>query len=276
MFLQLLVVLSSGLLCLSQQHEDEVYTTCKEILAKFPDTPSGDYVLAGSTEKVYCDMENNRCGSQGWTRVAYVNMSSETSSCPESYHLYQSPIRSCGGKPNQCIKATFSTHGITYSQVCGRIIGYQVGHTNGFGPYRSKVQLTDALDGVLISHGEKKEHIWAFVTGFQRKPTKGTKHTYICPCASYLFNGIIPPFLGNDYYCDSGVDSEPTEGKFYTNPLWIGERCEPPNFCCSLDSQPWFCKTLADPTSDEIDVYNCNNESSGEDTAVQLIELYVH
>ena len=62
---------------------------------------------------------------------------------------------------------------------------------------------------------------------------------------------------------------------FYTNPLWIGEGCEDPNFCCLSDSQPWFCKTLADPTTDEIDVYNCNNQYSGEDTAVQLIEIYI-
>jgi len=126
-------------------------------------------------------------------------------------------------------------------------------------------------------YGEKKEHIWAFVTGLQRmKPHRPIHNAAICPCTSYLFNGTVPPFIGNDYYRDSGVDDEPISGMFYTDPLWIGEGCTPPNFCCSSDSQPWFCKTLADPTSDEIDIYNCNNEIAGEDTAVQLIELYVH
>ncbi|XP_065893044.1 uncharacterized protein [Dysidea avara] len=277
---QLLVVLASGLLCLSQKCQNEVYTndlkytSCKEILTKFPDTPSGYYALADYTEKVYCDMENKRCGSLGWTRVAYVNMSSETSSCPGDLKLNENPKRYCGGITNMCVKAKFSTHGITYSQVCGRMIGYQIGNPNGFGPYiNDQRRLDHVLDGVLISHGDKREHIWAYVVGSLRVPT--TAGGGYCPCASYQFDGVVPPFIGNDYYCDSGVDSKPTAGKFYPDPLWIGEGCTPPNFCCSLASMPWFCKTLANPTDDDIEIYNCNNESS-EDIGLELIELYVH
>ena len=85
--------------------------------------------------------------------MAYLNMSSERLLCPGDFKLYKPPaIRSCGRKPNECVKATFSTHGITYSQVCGRMIGYQVGYPNAFGPYTNLVNLTDILDGVLISH----------------------------------------------------------------------------------------------------------------------------
>jgi len=279
MFFQLLVVLCSGLLCLSQQCQDEVYTndlkypSCKDILTKFPDTPSGFYVLTGSSEKVYCDMENKRCGSQGWTRVAYLNMSSPMSLCPENFHLYEVPIHSCGGQPNQCVKARYSTHGIIYSQVCGRMIGYQVGTTDAFGPYNTDHFINDTVDGILISYGSKREHVWAYVSGNQRMPTEAYRN--YCPCASNKFNAKVPPFIGNDYYCDSGTDGEPTPGTFYEDPLWDGLGCKDPNVCCYSDSQPWFCKTLADPTSDAIDVYNCNNEASGEDTAVELIELYI-
>ncbi|XP_065902096.1 uncharacterized protein [Dysidea avara] len=282
-FFQLLVVLVSGLLCLSLQCQDEVftndlkYTSCEEILTKFPDTPSGYYVLADSAEKVYCDMENKRCGSQGWTRVAYVNMSSEMSKCPGNFNLYKTPISSCGGnKDGGCAVAHFSTHGITYSQVCGRVVGYQVGRPNAFSPYtRRSANLDNMMDGILISHGETREHVWAYVTGFQRMPTK--ENDNYCPCASNMFNGIVPAFIGNDYYCDSGVDDSPSKGMFYTDPLWIGKGCKPPNFCCSSASLPWFCKTLADPTNDDIEIRNCHNQQNeNEDTAVQLIELYVH
>ena len=282
---QLLVVLASGLLCLSQQCQDEVYTndlkytSCEEILTKFPDTPSGYYVLADSTEKVYCDMENKRCGSQGWTRVAYVNMSSETSSCPGEFQLYETPIRSCGGLTGiGCASAKFSTHGITYSQVCGRMIGYQVAAPDAFGPYIYDQKYPEIfMEGVQITHGKNGQHIWAYVTGYQRSPTKTTPGGIYCPCASHWFNGSIPPFIGNDYYCDSGTDDTPSvKGTFYTDPLWIGEGCKPPNFCCSSASMPWFCKTLADPTNDDIEIHNCHNRiSADEDTAVQLIELYV-
>ena len=166
MFFQLLVVLASGLLCLLQQCQGQVnanyfnYTSCKEILTKFPNTPSGLFILKNSTEEVYCDMENRHCGSQGWTRVAYVNMSYETSSCPGDLQLHQTPMRYCGGMPLQCAKANFSTLGITYSQVCGRMIGYQIGNPNAFSPYvNEQIRLDHVLDGVLVSYGEKREHI---------------------------------------------------------------------------------------------------------------------
>ena len=264
MLFQLLVVLASGVLCLSQQCQDEVYTndlkftSCEKILTKFPDTPSGYYVLADCTEKVYCDMENKHCGSLGWTRVAYVNMASETSSCPGELKPKEKPKRYCGGYADTCVNATFSTHGITYSQVCGRMIGYQIGNPDGFGPYiNDQKRLGHVLDGVLISHGEKRVYIWAYVIGLQRVPTTAA-NTY-CPCASYKFNGVVPAFIGNDYFSDSGVDSKPTAGKFYPDQLWTGERCESPNFCCSSASMPWFCKTLAIPTDDDIDIYSCDN-----------------
>ena len=91
------------------------------------------------------------------------------------------------------------------------------------------------------------------------------------------YNGTIPSFIGNDYYCDSGVDSKPEVGKFYTTPLWTGEGCTPPNFCCSRSGMPWFCKTLPVPTTDYIELHNCHNELvTNEDTALELIELYIY
>ena len=215
------------------------------------------------------------CGSQGWTRVAYVNMSSETSSCPGNLNLYKTPIRSCGGvAPDAgCAVAQFSTYGITYSQVCGRVVGYQVGRTNAFGPY-TNIGNPAIMDGILISHGENREHIWAYAAGFQRMPSGPS--TLYCPCASHEYSGVVPSFIGNDYYCDSGVDDEPEAGKFYTDPLWIGQGCKPPNFCCRSDSLPWFCKTLADPTSDYIEIHSCHNQkATNEDTTIQLMELYI-
>ena len=283
-FLQLLVVLASGLLCLSQQCQDDTYTndvkfsSCEMIFNVFPDTPSGYFILTNATEKVYCDMENKRCGGRGWTRVAFVNMSSEGSSCPGDFQLYETPIRSCGGlSGGGCAYAKFSTHGVTYSQVCGRMIGYQVGSTDAFGPYSNDRSNPDIfMEGVQITHGEKREHIWAFVTGYQRVPTLLTPRGISCPCASSSVEAVVPTFIGNDYYCDSGVDGAPAAGKFYTDPLWIGEGCNPPNFCCSTAGMPWFCKSLPNPTTDDIEINNCHNAASSiEDTAVGLIEIYV-
>ena len=130
------------------------------------------------------------------------------------------------------------------------------------------------IDGVLISHGKTQKHIWAYSIGSEKLPV-GHNNNY-CPCTDPKFNGVVPPFIGNDYYCDSGVDSNPKVGKFYTTPLWTGEGCTPPNFCCSHSGMPWFCKTLAIATTDYIEIRNCHNELiSNEDIALDLIEIYI-
>ena len=147
-FSQLIILLTlTSSLCYSQQYsnsqvytDDEKPSSCKHILAKYPTTPSGKYWVQSSTDysshKVYCDMDNVRCGSKGWTRVALVDMSDHLQSCPGNLTLIASPIRTCGGLATTgCASANFSTHGMSYSQVCGRLRGYQVGSTGGFGPY---------------------------------------------------------------------------------------------------------------------------------------------
>ena len=287
-FNQLIILLIYTPLCLSQQcSNNQVYSdnerpsSCKHILANYPATPSGYYWLQPShhftSHKLYCDMENERCGSKGWTRVALVDMSDNAQSCPGDLTLISSPIRTCGGPTTGgCASAKFSTHGMSYSQVCGRLRGYQVGQPNAFGPYvNDQTSLDLVMDGVLISHGKTLKHIWAYATAHQKNHT--ADYNSYCPCADYRYNGIVPSFIGNDYYCDSGVQSSPEFGKFYTTPLWTGEGCTPPNFCCSYSGMPWFCKTLPVPTTDYIEIRNCHNNAIGsEDTALELIELYVH
>jgi len=172
----LLVLLVSS--CWSQQcnavyKETDRPSSCKEILDKYPATPSGDYNL--KTSKVYCDMDTERCGSKGWTRVAHVDMSNymynKSQSCPGDLKLITSPICTCGGLTTPgCASANFSTHGISYSKVCGRLRGYQVGVPEAFGPYvNDQTNLNLVMDGVLVSHGQSQSHIWAYAIGLQKK-----------------------------------------------------------------------------------------------------------
>ena len=100
-------------------------------------------------------------------------MSSHKQSCPGNWTLINNPIRTCGSTPEAgCASAVFSTHGISYGQVCGRVRGYQKETIETFGPFNNDQSLVSAeviLDGVLINHRDKtKEHIWANVTGQQR------------------------------------------------------------------------------------------------------------
>ena len=284
--LQVLIILTTSLLCLSQEcyNKEEIYTgtklpySCKDILANYPATPSGYYSIqppgASTAVEVYCDMENERCGSKGWTRVANVDVPNDNT-CPGDLTFISRPIQTCGGPSTAgCASANFSTHGISYSQVCGRLRGYQVGTPNAFGSYTNLANAELIIDGVLISHGKTRGHIWAYANGYEK--VVNDNFNFICPCTDPKFNGIVPPFIGNDYYCDSAVKRGPVSGRFYTTPLWTGEGCTPPNFCCSHSGMPWFCKTLPVPTTDYIEIRNCHNQlASNEDTALDLIELYI-
>ena len=280
----LLIVLVCTLQCLVISSEEcngvynDRHTSCKEILAEYPATPSGYYWIQsqdGSTShRVYCDMDNNYCGSKGWTRVAYTDMSNNSHTCPGSLKTIANPIRTCGGPVNGgCASAKFSTYGIHYSQVCGRLKGYQVGTPDAFS--------NAVIDGILISHGFGKlqKHIWAYVSGYEKVPTVAITHQWnraYCPCADQRFEGNVPAFMRDDYYCDSGVNTSPNIGVFYTTPMWTGQDCNKPYSCCSHSGMPWFCKTLPVTTDDDIELKNCHNQpTSDEDTALELIELYI-
>ena len=107
-------------------------SSCKEIKENWPDSPSGYYHIGGTKPSyVYCNMEEF-CGSnEGWTRVAYLDMSDLSEECPTGFRLFESNgIRACGrpySSVASCQSVKFSSYGISYSQVCGKVVGYQHG-----------------------------------------------------------------------------------------------------------------------------------------------------
>ena len=64
------------------------------------------------------------CGGSGWVRVAYLNMSDPSQSCPSAWRLFTAPQRGCGKQNGpRC-------DGVTYSQVCGRIFAFSSEHSS--------------------------------------------------------------------------------------------------------------------------------------------------
>ena len=234
-----------------------------------------DIMLAnGSTASVYCNMEG--CdGEGGWTRVAYLNMSDPSQQCPTELRLYnESGVRACGRQISDngsCDSVTFSTNGISYSQVCGRVIGYQYGHTDAI---RSSDSIdTYYVEGISITHGSPRQHIWTLAAGHDDTHTGSAR----CPCNTGSF-ALVPSFVGADYFCESGASSSPLSPyQLYSDdPLWDGEGCggvEGP--CCNVPGIPWFHKVLNLSTTDDIELRVCGNFRTTEDTPVSLYELYI-
>ena len=225
-------------------------------------------------------------GTTGWRRVAYLNMSDPSQQCPSVWQEITTPHRVCGRRSTSgsCEGLTYSTGSEQYNQVCGRMIGYQSGSTDGFGGDATigpSLSIDSYyLDGVSVTHGSPRQHIWSFAGGLDEgNPGPAyVSYPYTCPCVPGSTSGP-PSFVGQNYFCESGLTLWNTLAHiFWPNgdPLWDGQGCGSNSTCCTFNSPPWFSVQLPSPTTDDIEVRICGNEAnSNEDTPIQLMELYV-
>ena len=217
-------------------------------------------------------------GSTGWRRVAYLNMADTSQQCPSVWREITSPHRVCGRRSSSasCEGVTYSTGSKQYDQVCGRIIGYQIGSPASFRGSSQSIN-TNYVDGVSVTRGSPRQHIWTFATGVDEQ----TQYTCCtCPCVAGSTGGSnIPSFVGQNYFCETGLTRwDRRHGIFWPNgdPLWDGQGCGPTSSCCTFNSPPWFNTQLSSPTTDDIEVRICDNEAiQNDDIPVQLVELYV-
>ena len=125
---------------------------------------------------------------------------------------------------------------------------HQFRRTNGLLHYISDSTVsidTSFVDGIVLTYGSPRAHIWTFVAGHDQIPTTNED----CPCNSNSFSGTLPPYIGNDYFCDSAhtVNNQPPLPHLTNDPLWDGAGCVSGS-CCTFNSPPWFGKNLSTPT----------------------------
>ena len=262
-------------------------TSCQQLKDQNPDSSSGIYILAtangSSLYYAYCNMEE-LCGSGGgWTRLAYLNMSDSTVNCPSGFRLYQSGgVRACGRpvtSSGSCVSVQFPSNGISYSQVCGRVTGYQYytpdavndehgsNHNNLNGDY---------VDGVSITRGSPRQHVWTLMAG--NFEDNSFFVVYNCPCSTGATQQV-QLFVGDHYFCESGIAGVHRQQQLYTSdPLWDGQGCgslESP--CCNVPGIPWFHRDYGNTTTtDCIELRVCGDEGTdNEDVPVGYYEIYV-
>ena len=121
-------------------------------------------------------------------QVAGVNMTVANTQCPSGLELITSPKRLCRRRNSGvgCSSVTFDLH-----------------------PFRLNQRLTiDGLyvDGVSLTYGSTpRQHIWTFAAAYDETPASTSNK---CHCtnskAHVAFTGVIPPFIGDDYFCETG------------------------------------------------------------------------
>ena len=207
--------------------------------------------------------------------MGYLNMTDPNEQCPPGFRLYEGiEVGACGRNYSGCESVTYPSLDISYSQVCGRVIGYQKGATLAI--YDQHVGIEGVyVDGVSITRGYPRQHIWTFMAALQENSfySDGIDQ---CPCAP---NSTVTPasFIGNDYFCESGTPGAWDRTTFrYADPLWNGEQCGLiEEECCNAPGIPWFHKPLQQPTTDYIELRVCGGDDiTAEDVPVSLVEIY--
>ena len=95
-----------------------------------------------------------------------------------------------------------------------------------------------------------------------------------CPCASPYPGSAAPPFVGENFFCESG-NTGPWESQWYLDdPLWDSQGCASGSTCCDHGG-PWFTTTLLEATIDDIEVRWCTSYDT-EDIAVEQLEIYIN
>ena len=167
--------------------------------------------------------------------------------------------------------------------MCGRIRAYQHGMPDGFYGYNYDEQTTiDSayVSGVAVMYGSPRQHIWTFANGAFENILASHSQNSMCPCDMSGENNMIPPFVGEDYFCESGYvlgSGIPFYNRLHSNDtLWDGRDCHSTSTCCSLHNPPYFTKTLNQTTTDDLELRMCLWDSGNSDNiAVELVELYV-
>ena len=118
--------LDMKVMSVNSELEQNILTNITKQLKK---TPKASHEALGS------------CGGEGWRRVAYLDMTDPSTTCPSGWQLTGHSKRTCGKVSTgrlTCDSVFFPvSEGINYTSVCGRIKGYQNSRTDAFEVYHN-------------------------------------------------------------------------------------------------------------------------------------------
>lgn len=221
-----------------------------------------------------------------WRRIAYLNMSDHNQQCPTGWTLFtlnNEPLRGCIRSTGGCVGVRYpSPRGKAYSRVCGRITATMKGGGSAFLSYVGNNRLTledNYLSGISVTHGAvgSRQHIWSFVSSlFDNYASRGYLEQR-CECSVANFPYSSPPFVGDNYFCSTARPSRAVSTWYPDNPMFDGEGCPSHSpACCSFHNPPWFCTTLPQSTTDDLEIRNCHHHlPSSAGLAISLIDIYV-
>ena len=119
------------------------------------------------------------------------------------------------------------------------------------------------------------EHIWTFVAAYQE--TGPSYANCACTNTEQDWPYEVYSYIGNNYFCATAhTGPTSTRNVYADDPLWDGEGCGATNACCEFNNPPWFCTTLPQPTTDDVEMRVCNDEvASNEDVILSFVNINI-
>ena len=115
------------------------------------------------------------------------------------------------------------------------------------------------VDGISLTYGmTPRQHIWTFAVDL------------------YSNCETSPSFVHNDDYCGD-IDTASSCNSNNQNIIqWNRGSCGSQSQCCSLNNPTQFYKQLPQPTTDDIEMRLCRDQSaSNENIFLEMIDIYV-
>ena len=253
--------------------------SCKQIYYCTANTAQSGYywitTSSGTAIRMYCAMNLTHCGNTtgGWTRVAYINMTDPTETCPGRSRYISTPKRMCGRSTSitGCSSVRLPEYAGSYTKVCGRALGYQYSATSAFLLSHFALVYIYAV-GLSVTYGNPRHHVWTFASGLSKDRTD---YHARCPCALPPLSGptSAPSFVGSHFFCESGATGNYTPEWYLDDPLWDGKGCVEGSTCCDGPNRPWFYRELNSTVTENIVVQMC--ASSEANIGVVELEIYV-
>ncbi len=211
------------------------------------------------------------CPGDNWRKVAEVNSSL---SCPNgTVKETEGDVNYCRlDRAIDCQSLIYLTpKSIGFSEICFTVKGYQIGLTSGFSRLSNSID-ENYLDGISITHGYPRTHIWSFASGIGAAQ-------FSCPCNASSGEpsqqNALGGSIGRNYSCDSssGVNI-PIPNQLFTDGIWHDSGCLAGG-CCR--SSPYFYRELTMPTCDDLEVRLCQDKQTSTVGTIGLdsLELYV-
>ena len=268
------MVISSAIQLATDIRAIYVFESCDIVSGLTFPFPSGTYRIGPSQDNyslMNCSTSTaltcNGISGQ-WSRVAYLDTSQTNMECPGSLQATTNPpsCRIFGNSPT-CSSVFFSSGGLPYSQVCGRIEGRYSLSPDGFDTFpagrpNSPTIEDNYVDGVSLSYGMRpRNHIWTLAVTLPQFNQK-------MGCLSCQF--LVPGFVGSDYTCRIVPDCTSLSDD---STCRLVEVWNENNLC---NGGNMFYRNLTQTTTEDLEMRLCRDQAaSDEDIFITFIEIFV-